>query len=108
MTKVAATAAFAVCAVLGGATAAQASWAYEMPATTAGNHAETWGDDCKKIEFSYDGVYSYSLPDYYLVVVVKSGRTNTVYENFYGGEVSSLSGKAISHIIYCPDPYPGS
>ena len=103
--KAAATAALVLCATLGGAAAAQANgWAYEMPATPEGNHAATWGDNCEKIEFDYDGVLSYTLPDSYTVVVVKAGRTNTVYEFFGGGDVSSLSGKDISHIIYCLGP----
>jgi hypothetical protein len=103
--KTAATAALVLCAALGGAGAAQASYAYEVPAATAGNHASNWGEDCEKMEFG-DGVASYTLPaGYYTYVVVKAGRTNTVYEGFWGGDVSSLSGKDISHIIYCEEPY---
>ncbi|MFE5409422.1 hypothetical protein [Microbacterium sp. NPDC056569] len=106
MKKAAATAALVLCATFGGAAAAQADSApYSIPATSEGNHEATWGDNCEKIEFAYDGVTSYFLPDTYTVVVVKAGRTNTVYEFFGGGYVSSLSGKDISHIIYCPgDP----
>jgi hypothetical protein len=103
--KSAAAAALVLCASLGGAAAAQANgWAYEMPATSEGNHEATWGDNCEKIEFDYDGVASYTLPDTYTVVVVKAGNTNTVYEFFGGGDVSALNGKDISHIIYCPGP----
>jgi hypothetical protein len=103
--KVVAASALALCAVLGGAGAAQASYVYDQPATPADNHASTWGPDCEKIEFG-DGVKTYSLPsDYYSYVVVKAGRTNTVYEGFFGGDVWSFSGKDISHIIYCVTPY---
>ncbi|MFE7844120.1 hypothetical protein ACFUTX_02850 [Microbacterium sp. NPDC057407] len=103
--KAAAVAAVVACTVLGGAGAAQATYGWDQPATPAGNHESTWGENCHKIEFG-DGVKTYTLESgYYSVVVVKAGRTNTVYEGFWGGDVSSLSGKDISHIIYCPSPY---
>lgn len=105
MKKSAAVAALVLCAAVGGAGAAQASYAYQIPATPAGNHESTWGADCHKMEFG-DGVSSYTLPSgYYSYVVVKAGRWNTVYEGFWGGEVSALNGKDISHIIYCPEDY---
>jgi len=99
--------ALAACAVLGASTAAQASGAYEMPASSETNKASYWGEGCVKVEFG-DGVSALELWDSYDVVVVKAGRTITVYEDFWGGEVSALSGKDISHIIWCPSTYSGS
>lgn len=99
--------ALASIAAIGGSTAAQASDAYELPASAATNKVAYWGDGCHKIEFG-DGVKSVELGGNFDVVVVKAGRSITVYEDFWGGEVASLNGKDISHIIWCPSTYSGS
>jgi|SRR5215218_395812 len=104
MRKTLAVVAIAGAAVLGISVAAPAvatTSPYSEPATSTKNKPTYWGADCKKIEFK-DGVKKYTLPTkFYSFVVVKAGTTNTVYRNFTGGTVSSLSGKSISHIIYC-------
>ena len=107
MKKMLAAGVLAVLAVLGSAGAAQAAYVYEAPASSTTNQESYWGENCTKTEFA-DGVTSVNLTGRYSTVVVKAGRTITVYTDFYGGMVASMSGKDISHLIVCPAPKPQS
>ncbi len=104
MKRIVAATALSFCAVFVGAGAAHAYGSYEEPASAESNKASYWGDNCTKVEYR-DGVKSVYAPGDYDFVVVKAGRFNTVYENFGPGAVSAISGKDISHIIYCESEY---
>lgn len=78
------------------------------PAGAAGydaeqNHPSYWGDDCVKTEQALQGPRWYTpVNEGYRLVVLKSGTTNDVFRNVPADTpVSTVSGKDISHVIYC-------
>lgn len=98
-------------AVVGLAAPAQAA----PPPSAAMNHESYWEDqgygDCTKVEFWYDGVTSYTLPELpdgqmYTLLVLKAasgeGANDLVLWPAPGTYMHS-SDKDLSHIIYCVD-----
>ena len=76
---------------------------------SAQNHPSYWGDDCVKTEQALQGPRWYTpVNEGYRLVVLKSGTTNDVFHNVPADTpVSTVSGKDISHVIYCgPTPTP--
>ena len=67
------------------------------------NHPEYWGDDCTKTEDALQGSRWYApVNEGYRLVVLKSGLVNDVFENVAAGAaLTTVSGKAISHVIVC-------
>ena len=67
------------------------------------NQPSYWGDDCTKTEQGLQGPRWYTpVNEGYRLVVLKSSTDNDVFSNVPADTgVETVSGKDISHVIYC-------